>query len=89
MMSAQLYDIEAENLAAHVALCAERYEELDSRIVRIEKKLIDIDITLCEIRDAINRDRKDNFRLFLTWAGVIITTLLGSLGWVLTHYVLR
>jgi len=87
-MTTQLHEIESESLAAHVALCAERYQDLDNRINRIEKKLTDIDITLCEIRDEIKKDRKDNFRLFLGWAGVIITTLLASLGWVITHYVL-
>lgn len=88
-MSTQLHEIESESLEAHVALCAERYQDLDSRITRIEKKLTDIDITLCEIRDEIKKDRKDLFRLFLTWAGVVIATLLASLGWVLTHYVFR
>jgi hypothetical protein len=88
-MTTQLHDIESESLAAHVALCAERYQDLDSRITRIEKKLTSIDITLCEIRDSLNTDRKDQFRQILTWAGVIITTLLASVGWLLTHYVVR
>ena len=88
-MTTQLHEIESESLAAHVALCAERYQDLDNRITRIEKKLTNIDITLCEIRDSLNRDRKDQFRQILTWAGVIITTLLASVGWLLTHYVVR
>ena len=87
-MTTQLHEIESQNLEAHVALCAERYQDLDNRITRIEKKLTDIDITLCEIRDEIKLDRKDLFRLFLGWAGAIITTLLASLGWLIVHYVL-
>jgi hypothetical protein len=88
-MSSQIHDIESENLAAHVSICQERYKQLDQRIDSVEKKLTGIDITLCEIRDAIQSDRKAQFKQFLTWAGVIITVLLGSLGWLLTHYVLR
>lgn len=88
-MSAQLHEIETESLPAHVSLCQERYKQLESRIDSIEKKLTGIDITLCEIRDAITQDRKEQFKQFLTWAGVVITALLGSCGWLITHYVVR
>lgn len=88
-MSAQIHDIESESLPAHVSICQERYNQLDQRITSIERKLIGIDITLCEIRDAIQGDRKENFKLFLTWASVIITTLIGITGTVLYHYILR
>jgi hypothetical protein len=88
-MSAQLHDIESESLPAHVSICQERYKQLDSRIGSVERHLIAIDITLSEIRDAINHDHKAQLKQFLTWASVIITGLLGSCGWLLTHYVLR
>lgn len=83
------FDIESESLPAHVSICQERYKQLDTRIGSVEKHLIAIDITLSEIRDALNHDRKEQFQRFLTWSGVIITALLGSCGWLLTHYVLR
>jgi len=83
------HEIESESLPAHVSLCAERYKHLDSRITSIEKHLIAIDITLSEIRDAINADHKAQFKQFLGWASIIITSLLATCGWLITHYVLK
>ena len=84
-----IHDIEEQSLPAHVSLCAERYKHLDARITNIEKHLLAIDITLSEIRDAINHDHKAQLKQFLTWASVIIAGLLGTCGWLITHYVLR
>lgn len=89
MYPVDIHEIEEQSLPAHVSLCAERYKHLDARITNIEKHLLAIDITLSEIRDAINHDRKEDFQRILAWSGAIIAALLGSLGWVLTHYVLR
>ncbi len=38
-MNAAAKDIESESLPAHVALCQERYENMDRRLARIEKAL--------------------------------------------------
>lgn len=84
-----VHDIESASLPAHVSICQERYKQLDSRINGIEQHLVKIDEMLVEIRDTITVDRQDQFKMFLTWAGVIITTLIGSCGYLIAHYVIK
>ena len=83
------HDIESESLPAHVSICQERYNQLDLRISNIETKLGNIDAILCEIRDKINQDHKEQFKVVLTAAGAVITTLSAAIGYLLMHYVLR
>jgi hypothetical protein len=39
---AEISDIENENLEAHVAICAQRYKQLDLRLMAVEMKVTDM-----------------------------------------------
>lgn len=82
-------DIEKISLEAHVDLCAERYQQITDKFDNVEKRLDRIDDCLVEIKEALTDTNKDNLKMYLTWAGVIITTLLGACGVLISHYVLK
>lgn len=80
---------EETNLALHTKLCAERYQQITDKFESIDTRLDNIEATLVEIRNVVTQDRGDNFRRYLGWAGVIITTLLGACGYLIVHYIIK
>jgi len=73
---AEISEIENENLEAHVAICAQRYKQLDLRLTMLEVKM-----------DAINKDILDGQKSLKTTiinsAGGIIIALIGVIGTIL------
>lgn len=79
--------IEKENLEAHVELCAERYDALETKLDTVEKKVSSLESSVREIKDMIvHLDRRRSTQL-ITWAGTFITMLIGVIGWLLTKFV--
>lgn len=50
---AQTTDLERENLEAHVDLCAMRYQQLDTRLTIIEKKVSDLSTVIEDGRNSM------------------------------------
>jgi tetrahydromethanopterin S-methyltransferase subunit G len=65
-----MIDIEKENLAAHVELCAQRYAEIEARFDKIEAKL---DALSAEI----NKNKGELARTIITSALGISGSLIG------------
>jgi hypothetical protein len=63
-------DVEKENLAAHVDLCAQRYASLDDRLTKIEGKFI-------ELQKLIETSQNSMTRIMIGTAGTVITGILG------------
>lgn len=80
---------EETNLVLHTKLCAQRYEQITDRLNNMDERFDRVEATLVEIKNAITSETKDNYKMYLAWAGVIITTLIGATGYLLTHYVLK
>ena len=79
--------IEKENLEAHVELCAERYDALETKLDTVEEKVSSLETSVGEIKDMITHlDRRRSTQL-ITWAGTVITMLIGVVGWLLTKFV--
>lgn len=79
--------IEKENLEAHVELCAERYDALETKLDTVEKKVGSLENSVKEIKDMIiHLDRRRSTQL-ITWAGTAVTMLIGVIGWLLTKFV--
>lgn len=79
--------IEKENLEAHVELCAERYDALETKLDTVERKVSSLESSVREIKDMIvHLDRRRSTQL-ITWAGTFITMLIGVIGWLLTKFV--
>jgi len=64
--------LEKENLEAHVDLCAQRYEVLESRLTKIEQKVEDIHLD-------ITRGQQSMTKLLIGTAGTIIAGLLSTI----------
>jgi type VI protein secretion system component VasF len=80
---------EETNLVLHTKLCAQRYEQITDRLNRMDQRFDRVEAALIEIKNAVSAESKDNYKMYLMWAGVIITTLIGATGYLLTHYVLK
>ena len=80
-------NIEKENLEAHVELCAERYDALESKLDTVEEKVNSLEGSIGEIKDMIvHLDHRRSTQL-ITWAGTAVTMLIGVIGWLLTKFV--
>ena len=77
-MSAQgPIDIEKENLEAHVDLCAQRYENLDQRLTKIESKF-------GELQKLIEAGQNSMIKVVIGTAGTVVTGVLSVLFVLLT-----
>jgi hypothetical protein len=72
-------DIEKENLEAHVELCAQRYEQLDSRLTKIEGKF-------SELQKLIEAGQNSMTKVIVGTAGTIVTGVLSVLFVLLTKH---
>lgn len=82
-------EIEKKSLEAHVELCAERYRSLDERLDNLGEKIDKVEQVTNDIKSAVGKmAEKGNDRL-ISWGIGIIVFLMGSVGWLLTNYVLK
>ena len=77
--------IETENLEAHVSICQERYEALEAKIDRLEHRLGDLEILTRDISDKLNKMEQRQTSIWFTVGGVVITGLVGTIAFLLTH----
>lgn len=64
--------LEKENLEAHVDLCAQRYEVLESRLTKIEEKVEDI-------HNDIRSGNQSMIKVLIGAAGTIVAGLLSTI----------
>lgn len=76
---AEISDIENESLEAHVAICAQRYKQLDLRLHTLEVKM---DVVQKEIIDG-QRSLKS---VIISSAGSIVVALIGVIGTILMKF---
>ena len=86
---AETTEIEKKSLEAHVELCAERYRNLDERLENLDEKIGAVELIVREVHDMINGMNEKRNAQLINWGAGIIVGLLGSIGWLLTHYVLK
>lgn len=76
---AEISDIENENLEAHVAICAQRYKQLDLRLITLETKM---DAVQKEIIDG----QKSLKTTIITSSTSIVVALFGVIGTILAKF---
>jgi hypothetical protein len=72
-------DIEKTNLEAHVELCAQRYDALETRLSSIEKKV-------GTLQDTIEKSHLNTIKVLIGTAGTIIVAVISMLGIVITKF---
>jgi hypothetical protein len=80
---------ESENLDLHTKLCAARYQQITQHFDVINLRLVNIESTLKEIQTAVSVNQTAMLTRFLSWGGVAILTMLGTIGFLISHYVLK
>jgi len=68
--------VEKENLAAHVDLCAHRYDALDKRLSAVEEKI-------STLQKTVEKSHSDTIRVLVGTAG---TVLVGFMGLIVTIF---
>ncbi len=82
-------EIEKKSLEAHVELCAERYKMLELKLETLESTVEDLKGTINDVHDIVQAmAAKRNDQLF-SWGSGIIGVLLGTIGWLVAHYVIK
>ena len=86
---AETTEIEKKSLEAHVELCAERYRSLDDRLDTVNEKISGLETIIREVHDMVqNMAEKRNDQL-MKWGVGIIASLVGVVGWLIAHYVVK
>lgn len=76
---AEISDIENESLPAHTAICAQRYKQLDLRLITLETKM---DAVQKEIIDG----QKSLKTVIISSAGSIVVALIAVIGTIITKF---
>ena len=82
-------DIEKKNLEAHVELCAERYNQLETRFEHVENKIGNLDALLREVHDMVQRMSEKRTDQLIGWGVGIIGALLTTTVYLITQDVFK
>lgn len=82
-------DIEKKSLETHVELCAQRYKYLEEKLETVEQTVINLNAVVREVHDMVQAMSQRNTDRLINWGVGIIVSLVGIVGWLLTHYVLK
>lgn len=72
--------IESENLAAHVSLCHERYQNLERKFDEVENKIDEINRRLVDIGRDLHKIATDQANRWNTAQIGLISVLVGVIG---------
>ena len=82
-------DIEKKSLEAHVELCAERYNALESKLNHLDNKIGSVATMVKEVKDCVSKITEKNNDRLISWGVAIIAALCGLTGWLIAHYVFK
>jgi hypothetical protein len=80
-------EIEKKSLEAHVELCAERYKLLELKLDSLETKIGNVADNMVALRVMMEKSTQKRTDQLLSWGIGIIGVLLGTIGWLATHYI--
>ena len=79
-MSVEATDIEKKSLEAHVELCAERYDNLDTKLCNLEERMDKVESHLLDIKTTLSTNDSSQYKTLIaigtTIIGVLITGLI-------------
>ena len=82
-------DAERTSLDLHVDLCAQRYSQLLNKFDEVESRFVKIETILVEIKDTINANKTDNTEKYLKWGGAVIFVLSTALIGLVSHLLFK
>ena len=82
-------DIEKKSLEAHVELCAERYRHLELKLENLDNDVGSVKTLAKEIHATVTKmDDRRNSQI-IGWGVGLIGLLVATLGYLISHYVLK
>ena len=78
---------EKTDLALHVDLCAQRYNQLIHKFDEVDQRLNQLTELCNEIKESIALLKSSTQSTYLKWAGFIIITLSGIVGGLIGHLI--
>lgn len=82
-------DIEKKSLEAHVELCAERYNALETRLASMDNKIASVGKMVSEVRDVVAKMGEKNNDRLIAWGVGLIGLFAGTTIWLVTNYVFK
>jgi chromosome segregation ATPase len=82
-------DIEKKSLEAHVELCAERYNALETRLDHVDAKISSLSDVIREVHDMVQRMSEKRTDQLIGWGMGLIGALSATVIYLITHYVLK
>ena len=82
-------EIEKKSLEAHVELCAERYNALETRLDHVDNKISRLEAIIREVHDMVQRMAEKNNDRLIAWGVGIISMLAATTIYLVTHYVFK
>ena len=82
-------DIEKKSLEAHVELCAERYNALETRLDHVDAKITNLSDLIREVHDMVQRMSEKRTDQLIGWGIGIIGALVATTVYLITHYVFK
>lgn len=82
-------DIEKKSLEAHVELCAERYNALETRIDSMIVCIDEIKNDIKEMHTMIQTMAEKRNTQLINWGIGIIGALTATVGWLVSQYILK
>ncbi|NBY39437.1 MAG: hypothetical protein EBQ66_00610 [Flavobacteriia bacterium] len=82
-------DIEKKSLEAHVELCAERYKLLELKLETVESTVDSLRDTIDQVHNIVQGMAAKRNDQLIHWGSGVIGVLLGTIGWLVSHYILK
>lgn len=83
------FEVESENLEAHIAICSLRYNNLDSKLNGLEKRMDKLEEHVLEIKDSIAESSTGSHKTMITIGTSIISALLGGCLTLVIHLITK
>ena len=82
-------DIEKKSLEAHVELCAERYKFLENKLETLETTIAGVKTMVEEVHDMVQTMTQKRNDQLIGWGIGIIGSLVATIGWLVSHYIIK
>jgi chromosome segregation ATPase len=82
-------DIEKKSLEAHVELCAERYRFLEEKLETLEDKISNLSKTVSAVHELVAKVAEKRNDQVIGWGVGIIAALVGTVGYLLSNFVIK
>jgi hypothetical protein len=79
-------DIEKKSLEAHVELCAQRYQFLETKLESLEEKMSSQATLISEVHEIVQKMSEKRNDQLIAWGLGIIGTMGAAIAWLTVQY---